>query len=847
MASTYVNNLRLEEIGTGEQSGTWGDTTNTNLEIIGQAVAWGTRAIANDSTDNITIADGALDADRCLGLKLTGGGQACTVSLLPNTSSKTWFMYNATAADLTFTCGSGGNVVIPAGQTKVIATDGLGSGGVVHDLLTAVNLAGTTVVDDLTVSDDLTVTDDMTVGGTLGVTGVLTTTAATVFNGGFASNADSTMGTNKKLIFRDSAIHISSTADGDMSIAADDEIDITSTLIDVNGNLDVSGTALVTGVLTTTAATVFNGGFAANAASTITTADNAAQLTLISTDADANVGPILKLHRNSATPADDDVLGRIQWIGEDSAGNANTFGTIQVIATDVTDGSEDAKMVFSPVLADAFPDSLILTGAGATFNSDVDLLQGNHIRWKHQAGGTIRASISAESADDLQFNTGSSETARMTIDTNGLVGIGTDSPSAGLTVQAADGNVGGTIMITSTGVASAGMACDANGLNFGADTGGFVFKTGGSANDPTDSGTSKMQLTSGGVLEVGEIQEQTQGTDISVTMVSEDAGLALTSRSATDAHSGYLSFVKTPATSGNYTATASGDRLGVINFVGVNTAGGADNGAQINVEQTGTASGTVPAKIGFLTNEVEAMNISSTGLITSNLGMKIDFPQTPQVNALYVQAYPTSTSTVFFHRDNTDSIYVLSLRHDAPTGTSGTGKMAVFQNREGTTRGSIHIVDAATVYATSSDYRLKTDAQPITGATARLKSLNPVNFEWIGSSNRSDGFLAHEAQAVVPEAVVGAKDAMIDERYVVSPATGDIYTPATDEADEIIHSADAVKPKPLEDGQAWRETTEEVMGTRNVPEYQQIDQSKLVPLLVATIQELEARITALEA
>ncbi len=171
MASTYVNNLRLEEIGTGEQSGTWGDTTNTNLEIIGQAVAWGTRAIANASTDNITIADGALDADRCLGLKLTGGGQACTVTLLPNTSSKTWFMYNATAADLTFTCGSGANVVIPAGQTKVIATDGLGSGGVVHDLLTAVNLAGTTVVDDLTVSDDLTVTDDLIVGGDIDLEG----------------------------------------------------------------------------------------------------------------------------------------------------------------------------------------------------------------------------------------------------------------------------------------------------------------------------------------------------------------------------------------------------------------------------------------------------------------------------------------------------------------------------------------------------------------------------------------------------------------------------------------------------------------------------------------------------
>ena len=75
MASTYVNNLRLNEMATGDQSGTWGTTTNTNLELIGQAFAWGTRAIANASTDNITIADGASDADRSMAPKLTGGGQ----------------------------------------------------------------------------------------------------------------------------------------------------------------------------------------------------------------------------------------------------------------------------------------------------------------------------------------------------------------------------------------------------------------------------------------------------------------------------------------------------------------------------------------------------------------------------------------------------------------------------------------------------------------------------------------------------------------------------------------------------------------------------------------------------
>ena len=58
----------------------------------------------------------------------------------------------------------------------------------------------------------------------------------------------------------------------------------------------------------------------------------------------------------------------------------------------------------------------------------------------------------------------------------------------------------------------------------------------------------------------------------------------------------------------------------------------------------------------------------------------------------------------------------------------------------------------------------------MTGATDRLKALNPVNFEWISSGERVDGFLAHEAQEVVPEAVSGTKDAMTTEEYEVTPA-----------------------------------------------------------------------------
>ena len=71
MASVYTNHLRLEEIGTGEQSGDWGATTNTNLELIAEAFSYGTETIANSSTHTITMADGTSDGARAFYLKIT--------------------------------------------------------------------------------------------------------------------------------------------------------------------------------------------------------------------------------------------------------------------------------------------------------------------------------------------------------------------------------------------------------------------------------------------------------------------------------------------------------------------------------------------------------------------------------------------------------------------------------------------------------------------------------------------------------------------------------------------------------------------------------------------------------
>ena len=175
MASSYDNDLRLNEMATGDQSGAWGTVTNLNLEMIAEAFSYGTRAIANASTDNITLADGALDADRSMYLKLTGGGQACTVTFLPATISKVWLIENATSATLTFTQGSNGaNVAVLAGQVKMIATDGGGStNGIVYDLFTDVNFAGTTHFDNIDV-DGTTNLDAVDIDGAVQVDATVT-------------------------------------------------------------------------------------------------------------------------------------------------------------------------------------------------------------------------------------------------------------------------------------------------------------------------------------------------------------------------------------------------------------------------------------------------------------------------------------------------------------------------------------------------------------------------------------------------------------------------------------------------------------------------------------------------
>jgi hypothetical protein len=181
--ATYVNDLRLKEITTGDESGTWGTSTNTNLELIAEAFSYGTEVITtNADTHTTTIADGATDPGRSLYLKYTGTlDSACTITIGPNTVSKVWIIENGTSGsqNIIISQGSGANITIPAGDTKVVYSDGAGAGAAFVDAFASLSVVDLKVQDDLTVTDDASIGGDATITGTLGVTGNITGTLAT--------------------------------------------------------------------------------------------------------------------------------------------------------------------------------------------------------------------------------------------------------------------------------------------------------------------------------------------------------------------------------------------------------------------------------------------------------------------------------------------------------------------------------------------------------------------------------------------------------------------------------------------------------------------------------------------
>ena len=198
----------------------------------------------------------------------------------------------------------------------------------------------------------------------------------------------------------------------------------------------------------------------------------------------------------------------------------------------------------------------------------------------------------------------------------------------------------------------------------------------------------------------------------------------------------------------------------------------------------------------------ERMRLFSTG----QLGINRD---TTPLNGVKLMVQNGSGNVFYTYHEGTGNNYSMLCRNDRATGSTQATQI-IFLASGNTFVGDIRSTGSSTAYNTSSDYRLKENVTPISDGITRLKTLKPSRFNFkVDKDTTVDGFLAHEVTAV-PEAISGTKDEVVTQA--------------------MIDNGDAPSDSKLDD-----------------PIYQQIDQSKIVPLLTAALQEAITKIETLEA
>jgi hypothetical protein len=409
---------------------------------------------------------------------------------------------------------------------------------------------------------------------------------------------------------------------------------------------------------------------------------------------------------------------------------------------------------------------------------------------------------------NLKFNTGASRNERMRIDSSGNVGIGTNSPASILEVSATEPYITISSTASQTGNALGGIRFDTADPSYGA--GGYPAYI--TAQDISANGSAfglvfgtqnaeRMRINHLGNVGIGTSSPATKLHVLSGTNagISVNDGTVNTILYNTSSANGSLG-TTTNHPMAFYANNAERMRITSAGNVGIGTTS--------PDSKLHTSGANIIEKLTSSTAFAAKLFVSST---TTGYGRYIAAEADNMTFGRYGNAehMRIDSSGTFFVgttvSNASDGGFVVSAIGTICVGNSAGSSGAEFATfrRSGTQIGSItQSGTTAVAYNTSSDYRLKEDWQPMSGSVDRVKALNPVNFAWKLDGSRVDGFLAHEAQAIVPEAVTGTKDAVDAE---------------------------------------------------GKPDYQGIDQSKLVPLLTAALQEalaaiesLTARVSALE-
>ena len=264
--ATYVNNLRLKEITTGDEDGTWGTSTNTNLELITDGFSYGTKEMAADANETFTMPDATADDTRSFYLKITSAVSLTAtreVTLGPNTVSKVWMIENATSGSqiITIKQGSGATVNVPNGSKVLIVTDGAGAGAAVLNANptevggTVTSVGGTGTVNGLTLTGTVTSSGNLTLGGSLADVNLTTQVTGTlpVANGGTGSTTASGALTNFGLTATATELNYTDGVTSNIQTQLDAKGPGTVTSVSGTGTVDgltLSGTVTSSGNLT---------------------------------------------------------------------------------------------------------------------------------------------------------------------------------------------------------------------------------------------------------------------------------------------------------------------------------------------------------------------------------------------------------------------------------------------------------------------------------------------------------------------------------------------------------------------------------------------------------------------
>jgi hypothetical protein len=849
--ATYVNDLRLKEIATGDEAGTWGTSTNTNLELIGEALGYGTQdCFASDADATTTVADGATDPARAMYFKVTSSATLTatrTLTIAPNTISRVMLIENATTGSqsITISQGSGSTVTIASGAVKMVYLDGAGAGGAVVEALADLELPTVTVADLTATTADL---NGGTIDGTvIGGTTAAAITGTTITGTSFVSSGDMTFGDSDKAIFGagsdlqiyhdGSNSYVQDAGTGSLNIKSNGafiDIQSDSTRINNAANNEIMATFVANGAVTayydnsaklsTTSTGIDVTGTATADKVTIgTSSASNAKLTLEGVDGGDSAG----IYFNNTTATN----GKSYSLSSGNSGEFmlydRTSSAYRLFVSSAGNISFYEDTGTTPKFSWSSANETISIGTGASstatisaYSRTVSASLPSALRIIENTGASSYWDIGSTggASNNLNFYANANTTPKVTFTGAGNVDVAGTVTADGLVVSAPSGDTPASIVTT-----TAGSFLEFTDVNttagrsplVGAITDDLVFYTSagsysrkmtltasGNVGIGTSSPTANLVVTqSGNTPTSGFSSSQWQGCFVNTGTTTSIARVGIYSGNATtallnfgdadDADIGGLAYDNSDNSLAIRTNNAEAMRINSSGSVGIGTS---SPSYPFHV----TGSGDTVAAVTAGASSIAALNLGNSTNLADG-GIRYD----NGADALILRASNaermriSSAGQLFLNvTAEVAAGYIASIKCAAGTGgviiqnSNTTGVPLSFRDTSGGGIGSVSTTNTTTAYNTSSDQRLKENIADADDAGSKIDAIQVRQYDWkVDGSHQDYGMVAQELMTVAPEAVSGNPE------------------------------------------------SDEMMG---------VDYSKLVPMMLKEIQSLRARVAQLE-